>query len=382
MLISLIIAISSPFVLSFFVRSTRSLSPLSENLRIVPSIHSELQSKEEKAECSKQTSEQKIEKIDDVPEGSVAHSSSSSSQLGTCGTWKQNGLTVAGGHGYGNQLNQLNGPRGIYVDDDRQCFYVADSENHRIVKWEYGAEIGQVVAGGNGQGNSMNQLDRPINVIVDHKTDSLIVCDQGNVRVVRWSCQHSPSGETIIKHVPCNGLTMDNNGDLYVSDWSKGDVRRWKIGEKEGTLVAGGNGIGRKLNQLNSPASLFVDREYSIYVSDSMNNRVVKWVKGAKEGIVVAGGQGDGSKLTQLSYPRGVTIDHLGNVYVADSYNHRIICWSNGSLEGRTIVGGNGKGQGANQFHRVTDLSFNRQGNLYVVDIGNDRVQKFEIDLK
>ncbi|CAF2265886.1 unnamed protein product [Rotaria magnacalcarata] len=46
---------------------------------------------------------------------------------------------------------------------------------------------GQVVAGDNGQGNGLHQLDRPTDVLIDKETDSLIICDWGNRRVVRWS---------------------------------------------------------------------------------------------------------------------------------------------------------------------------------------------------
>ena len=64
--------------------------------------------------------------------------------------WKQYGLTIAGGNGKGNQLNQLSDPRGIYVaDDNDQCIYIADCGNDRIVARKYNTEFGQVVAGGN-----------------------------------------------------------------------------------------------------------------------------------------------------------------------------------------------------------------------------------------
>ena len=33
----------------------------------------------------------------------------------------------------------------------------------------------------------------------------------------------------------------------------KNEVRRWKIGETKGTIVAGGNGQGNQLNQLSYP---------------------------------------------------------------------------------------------------------------------------------
>ncbi|CAF2145682.1 unnamed protein product [Rotaria magnacalcarata] len=88
------------------------------------------------------------------------------------------------------------------------------------------------------------------------------------------------------------------------------------MGEKNGTLVAGGNGQGDGLNQLNEPTYLFVDRQQNVYVSDQNNKRVMKWDKGAKEGIVVAGGQGKGSALTQLSDPNGLFVDTLGTLYV------------------------------------------------------------------
>ena len=58
----------------------------------------------------------------------------------------QNGFTVAAGNGKGSQLNQLNCPTGIYVDDD-QTIYIADRLNHRIVEWKSGTTSGNVVAG-------------------------------------------------------------------------------------------------------------------------------------------------------------------------------------------------------------------------------------------
>jgi sugar lactone lactonase YvrE len=296
-------------------------------------------------------------------------------------TWKQNGMTIAGENRKGNQLNQLSRPHGIYVDNDNQCIYVADCDNHRIVEWKCGAMKGQVVAGGNGKGNRMDQLNEPRDVIVDKKTNFLIITDTGNKRVVRWSRQNDPNPQIIFSNIDCSSVTMNNNGDLYVSDWKKNEVRQWKIGETNGTLVAGGNGKGNHLNQFNHPTYIFVDQDDSVYVSDWNNHRVMKWIKGAKEGIVVAGGQGRGNRLTQLYGPRGVLIDHLGDVYVVDCHNHRIMRWCVGSKEGSIILGENGQGQQPNQLNHPVGLSFDRQGNLCVVDGRNDRVEKFDINL-
>ncbi|CAF1338650.1 unnamed protein product [Rotaria sp. Silwood1] len=291
--------------------------------------------------------------------------------------WSQNGKTVAGGNGRGNATNQLNWPHGLFVDDD-QTMIIADYRNHRIVQWKIGDTNGQVVAGVKGYGNRLDQLDYPTDVLIDKETDSLIICDDR--RVVRWSRRSGTTqGEILVDNIDCWGLFMDDQRYLYVSDARKSEVRRYQIGDKNGIIVAGGNGKGAGLNQLNWPTYIFVDQQQTVYVSDNNNHRVMKWNKGAKEGIVVAGGQGQGEALTELSYPQGLFVDTLGSIYVADSENRRVMRWPKGAKQGTVIVGGNGEGEGANQFQYLRGLSFDRQGNLYVVDYGNNRVQFFSI---
>ncbi|CAF3707758.1 unnamed protein product, partial [Adineta steineri] len=299
--------------------------------------------------------------------------------LGIDAKWRRHGITVAGGNGQGSRNNQLSNPYSCYIDED-ETMYIADYSNHSIVEWKRGATNGQIVAGGNGSGNQNNQLNGPISVIVDEVNDCLIISDCGNQRVIRWPRQNGTSGQTIIANISCYGLTMDKEGDLYVCDYEKHEVRRWTIGDTNGILVAGGNGQGNRLDQLSSPCNIFVDEENSLYISDFGNSRVMKWVKDAKEGIVVAGGQGKGNGLTQLSNPRGVVVDHLGNVYVVDHGNYRIMRWCKDATQGSITVGDNKPGAGANQLRYPADLSFDQQGNLYVVDNLNHRVQKFNID--
>ncbi|CAF1523486.1 unnamed protein product [Rotaria magnacalcarata] len=295
--------------------------------------------------------------------------------------WEQNGVTVAGGHGQGGSTNQLNWPSGLFVDDD-QTVLIADNWNHRIMQWKNGDTTnGQVVAGGNGQGKGLHQCNSPIDVLIDKETDSLIICDRGNQRVVRLSRRSGTTqGEVLIDNIDFFGLAMDEQRYLYVSDTKKHEVRRYQFGEKNGTLVAGGNGKGDGLNQLNYPTYLFVDRQQNVYVSDTDNHRVMKWNKGAKEGIVVAGGQGYGTALTQLNSPYGLFVDTLGTVYVADEVNNRVMRWTQGATQGTVIAGGNGRGAGANQLNVPIGLSFDRHGNLYVVDAGNHCVQRFSIE--
>ncbi|CAF1304427.1 unnamed protein product, partial [Rotaria sordida] len=249
-------------------------------------------------------------------------------------------MTVAGGHGKGSATNQLYCPYGLFVDDD-QTIAIADCNNHRIIQWKIGDTNGQVVAGGNGYGNRLDQLNYPSDVFIDKKTDSLIICCWDNRRVVRWSRRSGTTQEEIlIDNIRSWGLAMDDQRYFYISDTDKHEVRRYQIGDKNGTIVAGGNGKGAGLNQLNYPTYIFVAQQQTVYVSDSNNDRVMKWNKGAKEGIVVAGGQGEGNALTQLSSPYGLFVDTLDTIYVADSMNNRVMRWPKGAKQGTVIVGG------------------------------------------
>ncbi|CAM4964484.1 unnamed protein product [Rotaria socialis] len=143
--------------------------------------------------------------------------------------WKQSGVTVAGGNEDGGATNQLYWPCGLFVDDD-QTVVIADSGNHRIMQWKNDDTTnGQVVAGGNAQGNRLHQLNSPSDVLIDKETDSLIICDYGNKRVVRWSLRSGTTqGEILIDKINCYGFTMDEQRYLYISDDRKHEVRRYQ----------------------------------------------------------------------------------------------------------------------------------------------------------
>lgn len=254
--------------------------------------------------------------------------------------YETDGVTVAGGNGWGNELNQLARPLCICVDDD-QTVYVSDHYNQRIIEWKRDSTQGRVIAGGNGQ------LNGPLKVILEPKTNSLLICDYYNKRVVRF-----PQEEIIIPNVSCSSMMMGPDGYLYVADFAKQQVIRWNLAENVGTVVVSGEDVGY-------PLYIFVDQDCSIYTSDRSKHRVMKWIPGAQEGIVVAS--------EGLCNPHGIVVDPLGTIYIADAGHHRVVRWPKGATEGTGIIDAD----------HPCDLAFDREKNLYVLDYNQQRVQKF-----
>ncbi|CAF1071313.1 unnamed protein product [Rotaria sp. Silwood1] len=291
-------------------------------------------------------------------------------------TWISNGAIVAGGS-WGTANNKLAYPSGLDVDDE-QTVYVTDPFNHRIMAWKYGATTGEIIAGHGYGANGL--LSTPTDVIIDRKTDDLIICDAGNRRVIRQSRLNSTNGQTIISNVHCMCLALDDKGALYVSDANQSIVRRWSPGQPLGTVVAGGGGQGDRLDQFNFPNFIFVDRNYSVYVADGYNNRIMKWEKGAKEGIVVAGGRGSEDDPAQLANPRGIIVDQLGTIYVGSYHNSGIKRWKKGATHGDVLIGANGQDVQSIPLQGPHGIAFDRQGNLYVADMWGCQVLRYDID--
>ncbi|CAF0971364.1 unnamed protein product [Adineta steineri] len=121
--------------------------------------------------------------------------------------WPKNsleGVTVAGSSDGtpGSDSSSLNSPHGLFVDEETKIVYVADTSNHRIVRWQHGETEGDTIAGGNGRGKASNQLHDPFDLSFDNN-GNLFVSDSNNHRVQFFNlidnrpC-HAPSPSTTI----------------------------------------------------------------------------------------------------------------------------------------------------------------------------------------
>ncbi|CAF1233402.1 unnamed protein product [Didymodactylos carnosus] len=276
------------------------------------------------------------------------------------------------------QYGHLRRPNGICIDiNDKDALYVIDSRTEVLVKYKNGSLQGEIVVSG-GKSHGTNELSSPQYVTVDPKDGTLFISDWSKEQIYCKRHNNNNSYKIKLNYSP-RGLALSED-HLFVADNYQCVFRYDKNGQNK-TLVAGRQEErGDGLHQLNQPQQIFVDEKENVYIADTWNHRIMKWTKNAEEGgEVVAGGNGSGSNLNQLNAPHSVFVDRQGSIYIADSNNHRIVRWLKGAKSGEIIGPRGGGGNLSNQLGLVHDLAFDHKGNLYVSDSSNHRVQMFSL---
>jgi sugar lactone lactonase YvrE len=151
-----------------------------------------------------------------------------------------NGIIVAGGNYFGSAANQLTEPTGVFVDASGNI-YVSDQGNNRIQKFPPGsssATNGITVAGGNGFGSAANQLAEPTGVFVD-ASGNIYVSDQGNNRILKFPPGSTSAtngsavaggngfGSAANQFEAPTGVFVDAKGNIYISDYGNNRIQEW-----------------------------------------------------------------------------------------------------------------------------------------------------------
>jgi DNA-binding beta-propeller fold protein YncE len=179
------------------------------------------------------------------------------------------------------------------------------------------------------------------------------------------------------------GVAVDSYGNVYISDHQCHVVMKWIPNVTTGILVAGQLNTGSSTGQLlYRPKCIFLDEvQLTLYVVDFGNDRVQKFFLGTnKTGITVAGGNGVGSGLNQLNGPTGVWISSKDrSIYVNDTYNYRVMKWSVNATQGIIVAGVTGEtGSTPLPLDTPGDVALDpTETFIYVADYDNSRVQRF-----
>jgi sugar lactone lactonase YvrE len=196
----------------------------------------------------------------------------------------------------------LSEPAALALSDD-DVLYIADQSNNRVRAVDLATGVIRTVAGTGKAGYN------------------------GDGMTATETCLAGPSG-----------LALASDGTLFIADSFNGRIRA--VDPVTGLIrtVVGDGGEYRyqgpdepSSGSLSRPSGMTLDEEGNLYVTDSDNHLVRRWnrMTGRIEriagvGVAAYGGDGGAALEAGLSYPFGVVMGRTGHVLVADTFNHRI----------------------------------------------------------
>jgi sugar lactone lactonase YvrE len=204
----------------------------------------------------------------------------------------------------GVERGQFNLPRGITVGPDGS-FYVVDTANMRIQKFDATGKWVQIIGAGKGTGDGQ----------FNGFSDEAIGTGPG-------------------------GIAVDPAGNIYVADtWNHRIQKFDKDGKflgKWGEFISLGDPAAAndaaKDTKFFGPRGVAVGPDGNVYVTDTGNKRVLIFDSSGKFLRKIDSGM-SATKLSpnypftqqgELNEPIGIAVDSAGNVYVADTNNKRI----------------------------------------------------------
>ncbi|MGZ3863778.1 MAG: NHL domain-containing protein [Bacteroidia bacterium] len=341
-----------------------------------------------------------------------------SAVIGTAGaqtisTFAGSGTAGFSGDGTVATSAQLHGPYGTCFDQNGN-FYIADALNHRIRKISVSGIIttiaGNGAAGYAGDGSlaTSAQLNRPTDVAVDNAGNIFIADELNNViRKINTSGIITTYAGTGVSGFSGDGglatsaqltrpnlMTLDQNGNIYISLYQSNRVRKVSAAGII-TTIAGNGGSGFSGDgslatsaTFDEPCKVAIDNSGNIFIADEYNQRIRKISSSGIISTVAGNGgvgfSGDGGLATSasLNYPEGIAVDALGNLYISDKLNERVRKVSTSGII-TTIVGtgtqsysGDGGLATSATMYYPEELTFDTQGNLYISDWGNNVIRK------
>jgi uncharacterized protein (TIGR03437 family) len=294
----------------------------------------------------------------------------------------------------------LVGPLGIAVHAQTGHVYVADTDNHRVLRFPSPFENpGRVEPdrfygqpnlssrNANAGGLSERTMNGPSAVAFD-RAGNLWVADRGNHRVLRIPAGSLDAGDapadlvlgqanffsnsanrgTNVSASGFNtplGLAFDNAGALYVSDFTNARILVFNAPQSssqaanrvlgQATFESAGAPPTPSASTLRGPVGIDINSSGSLYVSIPLDHRVVVFNNVAQAPAGASADRVVGQAVLTtgirninthpkasaegLNAPSDVAVDSDGNLFVCDGLNHRVLAYPNGAATANRVWG-------------------------------------------
>ncbi len=291
-------------------------------------------------------------------------------------------LNATRGFGMAGKGNgQFEFPRNVAIDAQGNI-YVADSDNHRIQKFDATGKF--LLAWGSKSPDGVvapqGTFNQPWGIAVD-QTGNVYVADTWNHRIQKfdangkfvtmWGVNGDTRGIAVGNPMLLYGpraVVIDAQGNVFVTDTGNKRILKFSA---NGEPLAQYGGVGSDPGQFLEQVGVAIDRSGNIFVADTWNQRIQKF--DANFNFITQWTVEAWDSQTVINKPY-LAVDGNGNVFVSDPEGARIIKFSN---DGKLLAVYGGRGADLASFNQPTGLAVDAQGNLYVTDSGNHRILVF-----
>ena len=288
----------------------------------------------------------------------------------------------------------LNGCSAIAIDVANGKMYIADEQNHRILRYAYpitsdqqAADLvfGQADFTSSSPNTTQNTFNSPRGIAVDN-TGRLWVGDGINSRVVWFNAAHTlssnqPNADGVLGQLDFTSTTsartqsgmssnveavsIDNSGTLWVVDRVNHRALRFDNAASKANGANADGVLGQAdftsssvivtQNRMFNPFGAFIDDNGTLWVADRGNNRVLRFDNAASkangantDGVL---GQADftsksfATTQSEINQPINVAVDGDGRLYVAEVNNNRVLIFDNAASKANGANADNVLGQ-------------------------------------
>ncbi len=266
--------------------------------------------------------------------------------------------TIFGGNG--NKLGELSRPRGLAADTQGN-FYVADTGNHRVQKFD---SDGGIISSFGTFGAGVGELSSPNGIVVDDD-GNIYVTDAGNNKLVRFGpngAYQKEWGRPEVEFYGPRDIAISPDGKVYFVD--QGRSRIVKFEPKTETFTSfgiKGNGEG----EFDEPMGIAIGAGL-IFVTESGNSRIQVF---DLDGNYVRQWPVDVWEKGIDSYPDCVFDPQTNRLYVTSEQTKDVIAFDvNGNLIEGDTPNGNIK------LNKPAALCLTKSNTLLVLDITDSKV--------
>lgn len=227
----------------------------------------------------------------------------------------------------------------------------------------------------NGDGTPPSSVSSGLNSLVVDRNSNLYFGYHSSLQKYIQPVSYYAS-QPLFAYNNINGITIDFQGNVYLSNTDYNVINKYDVISKTWSVFAGSGTAGKNngpaaIASFNHPSGITVDNDGNVYVADEYNNMIRKitpqGVVSTLAGTGVAGSANGSVNTATLNGPSDVAIDYYGNVYVADTKNNEI----------RKIVPNDivttvaGTGNAGNNDGAANTATFNGPSGLVVVSNGD-----------